>query len=87
MNKLSYKIELTEIVEGYLKYKEEAFFYVVDGRKLEYQNYSPAMNWNILETGYEDEIFEEKKIVILNRCTCGLWECDCIVALITEKLI
>ena len=43
MNKLSYKIELTEIVEGYLKCKGEAFFYVVDGRKLEYQNYSPAL--------------------------------------------
>lgn len=85
MNKLAYKIEQTEFDDGYKKYRGEGFFYTVDGKKLEYQNYNPAEYYEILESGNEDDPFEDKQMVILNCCTCGMWECDCMAAAVTEK--
>lgn len=84
MNTLSYTIEQVEIFDGYQEYRDEGFYYVVDGVKLEFSNYNPAKYWMILEGESEDDPFEDKKMIPLNRCICGYWECDSIVATITE---
>lgn len=85
MNKLSYKIEQVEFNDGYHKYIDEGFYYVADGKKLEFADYNPAKYWMILEGEEEDDPFEDKKMIPLNQCICGYWECDSFVASITEK--
>lgn len=85
MNKLSFTIEQKEFDFGYEKIIGEGFYYIVDGLKLEFSNYYPASYWMILEAESEDEPFEDKKMIPLNQCTCGCWECDSIVASITEN--
>lgn len=85
MNKLSYRIQKALVDDGSYKEMKDVFYYVVDGRNLEYQNYLPLEYEEALETGYEDDPFEDKKMVILNHCTCGCWYCDCMAAAVTEK--
>lgn len=85
MNKLSYKIEEVELDDGYEKIKREVFYYIVDGKKLEFRGYHPVTHWEIIETDLIDDHFENKEFVIVGCCTCGYWECDCVVAVVTEK--
>lgn len=85
MNKLSYSIEDVELSDGYEKFVAECFFYLVDGKKLEYQDHNPLSYWDVIEEDLQDEHFESKKMVLINCCTCGYWECDCVVAAVTEK--
>lgn len=85
MNKLSYSIENVELSDGYENFIAECFFYLVDGKKLEFQEYNPLSYWDIIEEDLQDKHFENKEMVLINCCVCGYWECDCIVAAVTKK--
>lgn len=85
MNKLTYAIEDVEISDGYESFTAECFFYLVDGKKLEFQDYNPLSYWEVLVDYLQDESFDNKEIVLINCCTCGEWGCDCVVAAVTEK--
>ncbi|MBQ0004211.1 MAG: hypothetical protein KBT21_11820 [Treponema sp.] len=85
MNKLSFSIENVELSDGYEKFVAECFFYLVDGKKLEYQGYNPLSYWEVIEDSLQDDHFDNKEMVLISCCTCGYWECDCVVAVVTEK--
>ena len=83
MNKLSYSIENFVENNGYEDIEFTAYFYLVDGKKLEFgTGYLPASCWEILD---DDETDENHKMVILCNCSCGMWACDSYVAKIVEK--
>ena len=83
MNKLSYSIENFVENNGYEDIEFTAYFYLVDGKKLEFgTGYLPASCWEILD---DDETDENHKMAILCNCSCGMWACDSYVAKIVEK--
>lgn len=85
MNKLSYSIENVELSDGYENFIAECFFYLVDGKKLEFQGYYPLGPWDAIVDGLQDDHFDNREMVLINCCTCGDWKCDCVVAVVTEK--
>lgn len=84
-NELSFCIEPVEYDDGYEKVKFNAFYYIVDGEKIDFgSSFQPASKYEILEST-EDYVDEKYRMVILNCCSCGMWECDSYVAKVIEK--
>ena len=91
-NTLSFSIEDVCVNEGShenISYK--AFYYLVDGEKIEYDGYNPLAANEICETvdlldsqSLDDEQ-EEYSAVLLNHCCCGLWECNAMVAQVIDE--
>lgn len=80
MNKLTFTIEkFSNEIEG----EYDAFFYLVDGKKIQNDSFIPNSMYEIL-TNESDWIFSDYKMIILNRCSCTSWECDSLVATIIE---
>lgn len=52
-----------------------AFIYVVDGKRIENEEYNPADSYDVI-----DEYAEKQNLVVLNHCTCGVWACSSLVA-------
>lgn len=85
LNELSFCVEPIEYDDGIEIVKFNAFYYIVDGKKLDFgTRYQPASKYEILEDE-EDYLDEKHKMVILNCCSCGEWSCDCYVAKVVEK--
>ena len=75
MNKLSFITEHVTYDSGYEIADYTAYFYVVDGKKLEFDNdYRPASKYEILTDTY---VSDSHQHILLNCCSCGYWECDC----------
>lgn len=80
MNKLTFTIEkFSNEIEG----EYDAFFYLVDGKKIQNDSFIPNSMYEIL-TNESDWIFSDYKMIILNRCSCTNWECDSLVATVIE---
>ena len=85
INNLLFCIEPIEYFDGYEKKKFNAFYYMVDGKKIDFgSSFQPASKYEILENE-ADYIDEEYRMVILNCCSCGMWECDSYVAKVIER--
>lgn len=85
MNKLSFEIKQVTVSEGTSsKVIYDGIFYLVDDKPLMFENYNPADGYDIIESE-EDWDFEGNSMRLLNHCTCGMWECDSIVACVIEK--
>ncbi len=83
MNVLSFDKDYKELDDGYEKEFRNCYYYVVDGKRLDWgTSYHPLSYYEILETP-EDYLDESKLIVILNTCSCGEWFCDSYVAQIS----
>lgn len=92
INTLSFSVEDVCVTEGSHKdIQYKAFYYLIDGMKIEYDNYNPLDASEICETEdlldsqsieYEQEDFTA---VLLNHCRCGLWECNAMVAQVVEE--
>lgn len=85
MNELSYSIENVEVSDGEENYIRECVFYLVDGKKLDFEDFIPINYLDVLEEDLYDESFDNKKMVLINCCSCGIWSCDGVVAAVTEK--
>ncbi len=85
INTLSFCVEPVEYFDGYEKKKFNAFYYIVDGEKIDFGNsFQPASKYEILDDE-ADYIEENYRMVILNCCSCGMWECDSYVTKVIEK--
>ena len=61
--------EPNEYFDGYEKKKFNAFYYMVDGKKIDFgSSFQPASKYEILENE-ADYIDEEYRMVILNCCS------------------
>ena len=69
INNLLFCIEPIEYFDGYEKKKFNAFYYMVDGKKIDFgSSFQPASKYEILENE-ADYIDEEYRMVILNCCS------------------
>ena len=75
MNKLSFKTEYVDLAQGDQMGKYLAFYFFIDGIKIEDPNYNPANSYDIL-----DERARSQNLIVLAHCTCGVWECSSLVA-------
>lgn len=75
MNHLSYKTEYVDIEQGDKFGKYLAFFFYIDGKKIESEEYNPANYLDIL-----DERAVNQNMIVLAHCSCGCWECSSLVA-------
>ncbi len=75
MNTLSYKTEHVDLEQGDGLGKYLAFYFFVDGNKIESSEYNPANCFDIL-----DERASNNQIMVLTHCACGVWECSSLVA-------
>lgn len=84
MNILSFDIEFLEVDSVDDKVYRDCYFYVVDGKRLDWgKNFQPLSYYEILETE-SDCLDESKLMVILNICSCGDWFCDSYVAQVSS---
>ncbi|MCR5621259.1 MAG: hypothetical protein K6G18_05325 [Treponema sp.] len=85
MNTLSFVTERVDLEQGDGLGKYLAFFFLVDGRKIDSGEYNPADSHDIL-----DDEARQQKLTILAHCDCGCWECNSLVAEerpVSEKVI
>lgn len=88
ISKISYLTEDVSVSEaGHPNVNYKGFFYVIDGKKLEYKGYNPLDKNDICETddlidcqSLEDDDDNETPAVLLNHCKCGLWLCNSMIA-------
>lgn len=79
-NILSFETRMVEVEQAASeKEKYLAFFYLIDGIRIENDDYNPADAFDVL-----DESADERNLVILNHCGCGIWECSSLVARVSE---
>lgn len=83
MNKLSFVKEHIIYDAGWEKEDFTAFYYCIDGKKIydESNSFRPVSKFEVL-TNWK---YPEKPMVILNRCSCGYWECDSWKSFVSEK--
>ena len=85
INNISFCIEPVEYFDGYEKNRFNAFYYIIDGKKIDFGNsFQPASKYEVL-ADEPDYIDENYRMVILNCCSCGMWECDSYVAKVILK--
>ena len=84
MNKLSFEYTSLFVEEPGNSYERYTIFFYIDGKKLDFDTFSPPYTSDILEVE-TDWDFPQYKMQILNHCSCGSWGCDSIVATIIEK--
>ena len=76
INNISFCIEPVEYFDGYEKNRFNAFYYIVDGKKIDFGNsFQPASKYEVLEDD-PDYIDENYRMGILNCCSCGKREGD-----------
>ena len=79
-NRLSFETMMVEVEQAASeKEKYLAFFYLIDGVRIEDDDYNPADAFDVL-----DESAGKRNLVILNHCSCGIWECSSLVARVSE---
>ena len=81
MNTLSYKTEYVDLEQGDGLGKYLAFYFFIDGNKIESSEYNPANCFDIL-----DERASNQHLIVLAHCTCGVWECNSLVAKVNYLL-
>lgn len=81
MNTLSYKTEYVDLEQGDGLGKYLAFYFFIDGNKIESSEYNPANCFDIL-----DERASNQHLIVLAHCTCGAWECNSLVAKVNYLL-
>lgn len=78
MNNLSFVTEHITYDAGFEVVDYTGYFFVVDGRKLDFgDGYRPASKYEVLTDSIVDKSY---KRIILNSCSCGYWGCDCCYA-------
>ena len=75
MNKLSFKTKYVDLEQGDRMGKYLAFYFFIDGIKIEDPDYNPANSYDIL-----DKRASNQNLIVLAHCTCGVWECSSLVA-------
>lgn len=75
MNTLSYKTGHVDLEQGDGLGKYLAFYFFVDGNKIESSEYNPANCFDIL-----DGRASNQHLIVLAHCICGVWECNSLVA-------
>ncbi|MEE3434374.1 MAG: hypothetical protein VZQ47_02310 [Treponema sp.] len=75
ISKLSFATERVNLKQGDQCGNYLAFYFFIDGKKIESDDYNPANCWDIL-----DERAQERNLVVLAHCGCGVWECSSLIA-------
>ncbi|MCR5046814.1 MAG: hypothetical protein K6A42_09570 [Treponema sp.] len=75
LSKLSFTTERVNLNQGDQCGNYLAFYFFIDGKKIESDEYNPANCWDLL-----DERAQERNLVVLAHCGCGVWECSSLVA-------
>ena len=75
LSKLSFSTERVNLNQGDQCGNYLAFYFFIDGKKIESDEYNPANCWDLL-----DEEAQEQGLVVLAHCGCGDWGCGSLVA-------
>lgn len=86
MNTLDWEKEEITIENGNKTEKRTVYYYVVDGKRLEFKDLSlqPITCYEVLER--TENIFnKESHSIIISTCSCGEWWCDSVLAAVEEN--
>jgi hypothetical protein len=75
MNRLTFTTERVNLQQGDGLGNYLAFYFFIDGQKIESDEYNPADCCDVL-----DEEAENQKLFVLAHCGCGVWGCSSLVA-------
>ena len=84
MNTLDWEKEEITIENENKTEKRTVYYYIVDGKKLKYEELRPITCEEILER-IANIFNSESYSIIINRCSCGYWMCDSVLAAVEEN--